>query len=202
MMRGIDIYDGNGLVDFNKVKADGFDFVIIKCGGNEGSRWTTKNFYRSYVKAKAAGLHVGAYWYAGQSCGASAGEADAIYCADILAGCQLDFPVFYDFEEGSKSKKQENTDACRAFCDTMEDAGYYVGIYGSDISVFEEMLHKEQLTSYDWWIARYGKTPVNSYSMWQYSSSGRVAGVPGACDLNDCVVDYPGIIPVKHFNGY
>ena len=202
-IKGIDIYDGDGFVDFEQVKACGYDFVIIKCGGNEGGgRWITKNFYRSYVKAKAAGLSVGAYFYAGESRGSGAGKSDAVFADAILRGCRLDFPVFYDFEEGNAREADANTAACAAFCEEMESRGYYVGIYASDVWGFDELLNKDRLTSYDWWIARYGREPKNSWCIWQYTSTEIVPGVDHKCDVNECRIDYPSIIIEKGFNGY
>lgn len=201
-LKGIDIYDGDGYVNFDDVKSAGYDFVIIKCGGDEDGRWIAKNFYRSYVKAKAAGLGVGAYFYAGDSRGSGAGKSDAVFCDSILRGCRLDYPVFYDFEEGKISEKDANTAACVAYCREMEARGWYVGIYASDIWGFEELLDKEQLTPFDWWIARYGRRPQNPCSMWQYSSSEHVPGVDAKADVNICFVDYPDIIIKKGFNGY
>lgn len=202
-IKGIDIYDGDGFVDFEQVKACGYDFVIVKCGGNEGGgRWITKNFYRSYVKAKAAGLGVGAYFYAGESRGTGAGKSDAVFTDTILRGCRLDYPVFYDFEEGKPSEKDLNTAACVGFCKEMEARGYYVGIYASDVWGFHELLDKEQLRSFDWWIARYGREPDNPWQIWQYSSKESVVGVNAKCDANICCIDYPALIIEKGFNGY
>lgn len=201
-LKGIDIYDGDGYIDFQKVKEAGYHFVIIKCGGNEDGRWIAKNFYRSYVKAKYAGLGVGAYFYAGESRGAGAGKSDAIFCDAILRGCRLDYPVFYDFEEGKPSGKEENTDACIGFCEEMEKRGYYVGIYASDVWGFHETLNKEKLTSFDWWIARYGRQPDNKCQMWQYTSNAVIPGIETRADADICYLDYPSIIIKKGFNGY
>ena len=59
---GIDVSVWQGPnIDFNKVKNAGKNFVIIRagCGGSKD-----KYFESNYKKAKAAGINVGAYWYA------------------------------------------------------------------------------------------------------------------------------------------
>ena len=210
-MLGIDIYHGEGDVDFNKVKADGYEFVIVKLGGSEKDRngWTDPRFYENVLKAKDAGLHVGAYFFAGEwSCTWEQGMKDATYAMKVLKGVKLDFPVFYDFEYPSASNPKGNTEACIAFCDTMESFGYYVGIYASDISGFKERLNVKDLIPYDLWVARYGKEPQYVPSqgikpcIWQYTSNGQVDGVQGRCDLDECYMDYPEIIVEKGFNNY
>lgn len=208
MMKGIDIYHGEGDIDFRKVKKAGYDFVIVKMGGSErsgGVRWTDPKFYQNVLRAKDAGLHVGAYFYAGDySVSYAAGKADAEYAIDVLKGIKFDMPIFYDFEQPSPDSKYGNTEACRGFCNTLEDAGYYVGIYASDISGFKERLDADRLTPYDFWVARYGKFPQyiskDRVCMWQYTSDGSVDGVSGRVDLDECYMDYPALIVGKHFN--
>lgn len=208
-MLGIDIYHGEGDIDFEKVKAAGYDFVIVKMGGSEKSsgRWTDPRFYENVLKAKDAGLHVGAYFYAGEwSVDSRNGYLDAEYALKVLKGVKLDFPVFYDFEEPKADTWQGNTEACIAFCDTLEDAGYYVGIYGSDIAGFKEKLDMTALYPYDFWVARYGKfpsyVPRERVCIWQSTSDGSVDGVSGRVDIDECYVDYPDIIISKGFNNY
>lgn len=208
-MKGIDIYHGEGDIDFRKVKADGIEFVIVKMGGSEkaSGRWTDPRFYENILKAKDAGLHVGAYFYAGEwSCNYQEGKRDAEYAIKVLQGVKLDFPVFYDFEEPSAAGWKGNTEACKGFCETMEAAGYYVGIYASDISGFKERLDMEQLYPYDFWVARYGKfpqyVPESRVCIWQQTSDGTVDGVDGRVDIDECYIDYPSIIIPKHFNNY
>ena len=44
----------------------------------------------------------------------------------------LDFPVAFDFEEGSRKKKElrdENTDIVIAFCTVLRNAGYKTSLY-------------------------------------------------------------------------
>ena len=65
-IKGIDVSMYQTNVDFAKVKAAGYSFVIIRC-----NNWDhTKNcvvkdplFETHYKNAKAAGLDVGAYYY-------------------------------------------------------------------------------------------------------------------------------------------
>ena len=204
MIKGIDVSSWQGNIDFNKVKASGIQFVILKAGGSDAGFYKDKRFYDNYVKATQAGLHVGAYYFVGKNCKSSAdGLADAMRFADIIKECVLDYPVYIDFEAPDASNKQGNTDAVNAFCAYMESAGYYVGIYASDISGFKDRLYLDQLNRYDKWVARYGSEPkfVKSWGMWQASSKGNIPGIAGHVDLDYSRNDYNAIIRCYHLNG-
>lgn len=205
MIKGIDVSRWQGNIDFNKVKASGVDFVIIKAGGSDSGFYTDKNFLHNVISAALAGLHIGAYYFVGKGCkSATAGEADAKRFYNIIRNTTLDYPVYIDFEAPDSLNKQGNTDACKAFCAYMESKGYYVGIYASDISGFNDRLYLDQLSAYDKWVARYGSEPkyVSSWGMWQSASNGNIAGIKGHVDLDYSKRDYSQIIRNKHLNGW
>lgn len=205
MIKGVDISHWNGSIDFDKVKASGVEFVIIKAGGSDKGFYTDPMFITNYNKAKAAGLFVGAYYFAGKNFrGVEAGFADAQRFIKILDGLKFEYPVFLDIEAQENRYKEEITDAAVAFCEEMEKAGYFVGIYASDISGFKDKLNHDRIKDYAHWVARYGKEPevCKSFGMWQYSSKGRVPGIIGSVDLDISSVDYAKTITEKGFNGY
>lgn len=204
-IKGIDISHWNGDIDFNKVKAAGIQFVIIKAGGSDRGFYTDSKFKENYEKAKAAGLFVGAYYFVGKKFyGDLSGIEDAKRFIKILKGLQFEYPVFVDVETTDARYKELATDAAIAFCNTMEAAGYYVGIYASDISGFKEKLNHDRLLSYAHWVARYGH-PVEECKegyIHQYSSKGAVDGIVGSVDLDKSSVDFSKIIKSKGFNGF
>lgn len=205
MIRGIDVSSWQGNIDFQKVKASGIQFVILKAGGSDAGIYTDKRFYDNYVKATQAGLSIGAYYFVGKNCKSTTdGLADAMRFHEIIKDCILEYPVYIDFEAPDSSNKQGNTDAVKAFCEYMENEGYYVGIYASDISGFKDRLYLEQLTAYDKWVARYGSEPkyVKNFGIWQASSTGNVPGIAGHVDLDYSRNDYAGIIRTHHLNGF
>ena len=106
--------------------------------------------------------------------GAAAGVADAKRFIKILDGREFDMPVAVDVENQSRAKKSEITAATKAFCDTMEQAGYYCSIYASDVSGFKETMDVSKLTAYDKWVAKYSThepSYVKQYGMWQFGGS-------------------------------
>lgn len=61
MLKGIDVSENNGYVDWNAVKAAGMDFAIIRLGF--GNRHLDTNFYENVNGALAVGLKIGVYYY-------------------------------------------------------------------------------------------------------------------------------------------
>lgn len=108
-------------VDYNKVKADGIDTVIIRAGFGRETYQKDAQFEEHYRKAKAAGLKVGVYWF---SYAYSVAEAkkEASACLYCLNGRKLDLPVFYDLELGSQTKlgKDTLTAMAVAFCECIK----------------------------------------------------------------------------------
>lgn len=204
-IKGIDISHWNGCIDFEKVKASGIDFVIIKAGGSDKGFYTDSKFIENHKKAEAAGLHIGAYYFAGKYFrGIEAGVTDAKKFIEILKGLKFDYPVFLDIEAQENKYKDQITDAAVAFCEEMEKAGYFVGIYASDISGFKYKLNHDRIKDYAHWVARYGNEPelCTDHGIYQYLSKGRVSGINGSVDLDLSTVDYSKTIREKGFNGY
>ena len=204
-MKGIDVSVHQKNINWAQVKASGISFAILKAGGSDEGFYTDSTFETNYAAAKAAGIPVGAYYFVGPLCiSREDGVADAKRFLKMIEGKSFEYPVFIDLEKTSPAYKTGATDACIGFCQTMEQAGYYCGIYASDISGFQERLDLSRLTAYDKWVARYGSKPqyVKSYGIWQYSDSGKVAGIGPEVDLDESYIDYPSIIKGKGLNGF
>lgn len=205
MINGIDISHWNGNIDFDLVKASGIDFVIIKAGGSDKGFYKDPKFEENYKKAKEAGLKVGAYYFVGRKFyGDISGIADAHRFINILGDKQFDYPVFVDIETTDPINKDFATDAAISFCDEMEKAGYYVGIYASDISGFKDRLEIYRLKKYLSWVARYGAEPTynKGWEIWQYSSKGCIPGISSNVDLDRSKTDFSKIIKEKGFNNF
>lgn len=205
MKNGIDISHWQGPINFQELKKSNIEFIIIKAGGSDKGFYKDSKFETYYASAHNLGFKVGAYYFVGKDCVSSAdGEADANRFLNIIKGKKFEYPVYIDIETTPKSMKKGATDAVIAFCEVLENAGYYAGIYSSDISGFHDALQIERLSSYDKWVARYGKSPnyVKSFGMWQYSSKGKLPGITGNVDLDIAYLDYENIMIKNHLNGY
>lgn len=62
-IKGIDVSQYQGNIDFAKVKAAGVMFAIIRAGFGKYTSQKDPYFEQNYKNAKAAGLDVGVYWY-------------------------------------------------------------------------------------------------------------------------------------------
>ncbi len=198
--KGIDVSGWNGEVDFKKVKASGIEFVNIKAGYSFS---TADTWERNYANAKAAGPHIGAYWYSyAKSVGDAKKEAQSFIAA--LKGKQLEYPVFLDLEEQFQFDKGKAfcSEIVETFCGELQAAGYLAGLYISR-SPLQTYIYPETAKKYELWIAEWGsKCRYNGeYGIWQYSEKGRVNGIVDNVDLDYCYKDYPTIIANGGYNG-
>ena len=207
-IKGIDISYHNGDFDLAKAKNDGYNFAIIRAGytgyGDGVSKAKDIQFENNYNKAKAIGLPVGIFYFTiATDYQKGVDEANWLY-ENCLKGKQFEYPIIIDVEDDTGNKKylrkagkDKTTDGIIGFCETLENKGYYVGIYGSDISTFKDMVNIDRLKDYDKWVARYGSKPqfVKEYGMWQYSDDNNL-------DKDIAYKDYPSIMKSKGLNGF
>ena len=202
MTKGIDVSQWQGDINWGAVNAD---FAILRAGyGKVKSQIDTK-FEQNYKNAKAVGMPLGAYWY---SYAMSADEAreEAKVFIDIIKGKQFEYPVYFDVEEAKTLAlgKDKVSNIIIAFLEEMEKAGYFAGLYmsASPLTTHTTDFVKKRFAI---WVANYGVSKPSysgQYGMWQYSSAGRVGGINGNVDMNECYVDYPKQIKADGKNGF
>lgn len=205
-MKVIDVSHYQNNINFNEVKASGIEGVIIKAGGSDAGFYTDSQFESNYTKAINAGLHVGAYYFVGKNClSYEDGIADANRFMNIIKDKKFDLPVYMDVEAQAQGQKEKVTDSIIGFCNELEKNNYYVGVYASDILGFKDRIDLSRIEGvYSLWVARYGSKPtyVKNYDMWQYSDSGKVNGINGNVDMDECYKDFPTIIRNGGYNNY
>jgi GH25 family lysozyme M1 (1,4-beta-N-acetylmuramidase) len=190
---GIDVSKWNGDIDWDIVKAEGVDFAIIRCGyRGSSSGWLIEDpyFYKNIQGAKKAGIKVGIYFFT-QATGLAEAVEEASAAVSLLGDMELDYPVFIDMEGAGGNGRADNLDSktrtavVNAFCQTIQDSGLEAGIYASR-NWYYNNLDMDELNGYNIWLAEYRQTPEyeGKYDMWQYTSSGSVAGIEGRVDLN------------------
>ena len=187
--RGIDVSNHQGTVDWNKVKAAGIDFAILKVGPVYGK--LDDSFERNAAECERLGIPYGVYYYSyARSVEDANKEADRTLA--WLGGHHPSLPVYYDLEDSyilqdPDFSKDKLTQIAQAFCNRMEAVGFKSGIY-ANLNWLNNYLNSPSLSGYDHWVAQYNWRCdyAGSYSFWQYSSSGNVPGVNGRCDMNYC----------------
>lgn len=202
----IDVSHWDGNVNYTSwIKKHNLWGVIIKCGGNETKlgRYKDSQFETNYQKAKAAGLHIGAYYYTVCTSVAEA-KKDAEHIIGLLKGYEFDMPIYMDVEDPRQFKLSKNalTAIIKTFCDTLIKAGYYAGLYIQG-SAWLNNVNKNELDNYANWIAWWQKdwpTKTGDIGMWQQGTKRLSDGtlyyddVAGCTDFNWCVIDYPARI--------
>ena len=187
--RGIDVSNHQGTVDWNKVKAAGIDFAILKVGPVYGK--PDDSFEKNAAECERLGIPYGVYYYSyARSVEDANKEADRTLA--WLGGHHPSLPVYYDLEDSyilqdPDFSKDKLTQIAQAFCNRMEAVGFKSGIY-ANLNWLNNYLNSPSLSGYDHWVAQYNWRCdyAGSYSFWQYSSSGNVPGVNGRCDMNYC----------------
>lgn len=199
-LTGVDLSAHNNVTDWAALKADGIDFVMLRTGyrGYGSGKLEKDTKFRAYYRAaKEAGLLVGAYFFS-QAVSEEEAVEEAILTAQMLEGCELDFPVAYDWELiFHDSARTDNipvdvlTDCTLAFCQNIESFGYRPMVYQNKRTTLFK-LDLPRIAEIPFWLAEYGDGPtyIYEYDMWQYSCTGAVDGVEGNVDLNLCFKDY------------
>lgn len=204
-IKGIDVSKWQGdltIRNYQIVKSKGYNFVIIKMGGNNLQYYEDSKFSLNLKNAREAGLDVGLYYYL-------AAEFNAVRIVNhflelyIKAGRPtIDYPIFFDVEEGNSKLREKRTENLVRVLESLEALKFFVGIYGSEHTSFRTLLDKDKISNYCWWVANWRKEPELEYGIWQNSNNLKLTSWIGAVDTNISKYDYANIIRKGHFNGY
>ena len=202
---GIDVSRYQGSINWPRVAAGGQQFAIIRLGSsNNGGLYVDPYFLQNVNGAHAAGLRVGAYYYTYARSQSAVADELSLFL-NVLEGLQLEYPVFVDVEDSSLTSvgRAQLTNLVRYAMDILYQRGWYAGWY-SYTNFILSYLNAAELAEYPLWLADYRSQPgyTGTYSMWQYSATGNVSGVTGACDLNYSYQDFLPAIRAGNFNGY
>lgn len=201
---GIDVSHYQKKIDWKQVAAAGKKFAILKCQYEAQSHRKDETFEYNYAEAGKHGLARGVYIFIA-SASMAAPEEDAKALLNHLKGRRLEYGIWLDLEANVVRAKGKAyiRGLVRIYADIFRAAGYYVGIY-CNRDWYLNVIHDDLKAGFDFWIARYPKNDIGEYNpysslkpsykmavAWQYSSKGKVPGIPVAVDLD---VDYDGII--------
>lgn len=203
---GIDVSIWQEGFNFDKAVEEGVQFAILRgaCGMAKD-----RCFEGFYTACKARNIPVGVYHYSEATTVAEAQAEANFLIQNVLKGKRFEYPIYMDVECNAQKRLSRRllTDIVIAFCETLENAGYYVGVY-TYLSFLMTYLDDSRLTPYDKWIAQWNEvcTYSGDFGMWQFGGetnelrSNKVAGF--VCDQNYAYDDYPSIIKSAGLNGY
>ncbi|MCM1577662.1 MAG: Ig-like domain-containing protein [Ruminococcus sp.] len=199
VIRGIDVSKWNGDVDWAAVRMSGeASYAMIRA--SYGSEDTDPKLVQNVKGCEENGIPYGFYHYI-YAHSVTEAKREAAYFLNVIAPYSPEYPVVLDIEEDfyKLMDKREVTDIVVTFMEELENAGYYAMIY-SYAKFINEYLYLDDIKDYDIWVACWGDSDklAESYSyhygMWQYTETGKIAGIDEYVDLNYCYKDYRGVI--------
>lgn len=185
-MKAIDVSQWQGVIDWKAVKKAGIDIAIIKMSGGDAGLYTDSKANANYYGAKAAGVALGMYHFAG---GVNPENEADFFIASCSPLEQNDVLVL-DWEVGNP----DPVGWCARFVQRVIDrTGVKPLIY---MNTSTENAHNWQPVidkNIGLWVADYrfgpeANVPIRrwpTYVMHQYTSSGTVTGIAGRVDMNE-----------------
>ena len=179
MVKGIDVSENNGFVDWQAVADAGMKFAIVRSSYGRNSR--DENFLSNVEGAHAVVLKCGAYHYS-YALTPEQARREAQNCKNAIdeAGVLLELPVWFDMEDADGYKRKygfdfssENiTEICRTFLEEIKPLD--CGVYAS-LSWLENYIDWQGLGCAVW-SAQWGKRDDLQGYMWQYTDSLNIGG--------------------------
>lgn len=194
-LKGIDVSQWQGNIDWQKVKGAGVQFAMLRAGYGRNNLDT--KFHRNAQRAIAAGIPIGLYWFS-YALNVEMARREAQYAVEVAKKYKITWPIAYDLEYDTVSYAVKNgvaitkslaTQMAIAFCEEIKRLGYIPMVY-TNLDYLNRYFDRSKLP-YDLWYAQYASTAsVADKEIWQYSSKGSVPGIAGNVDMNHGYKDY------------
>ena len=191
-MNGIDVSNHNGTIDWDKVKASGVEFAIIRIGyGDDLENQDDVQAVRNMNECERLGIPYGVYLYsyAVNFTGEASVESEIAHTLRMLNGRNPQLGVWYDIEDDDQDHipNETLTDMVVYYLKSIEAHGYRAGVYAS-LNMWNNRLNASVLDNYEKWIAHWTDADTCGYNkpyrMWQYTSDGSVNGIDKRVDLD------------------
>ena len=184
---GIDVSRYQGEIDFAQVRQAGVEIVYIRAG--EGADYEDPYFRENAKKAREAGLHYGFYLFVTAKTEAEARQ-QAQFFHELICTEEADCRPAMDFERLRGMSHAQINKVGQAFMEELEHLQGARPIIYTDAYAASHVWATE-MGYYGLWVANYGveepdvpQGPWNAWVGFQYSDSGRVAGISDDVDLN------------------
>jgi lysozyme len=184
---GIDVSEWQGNIDWNKVKAAGKSFAIIRV--SDGTGHLDPYFAANWKDAKAAGLIRGAYQFF-EPGGDAVAQANLLlqHMGPLQPG---DLPPMIDVEATGGQSPQTIANKIHQWINVVQGATGMKPLIYTGTWFWDPNVNSADFASYplveSWYCNNCCPnlpSPWKSWTMWQYSSSGSVAGIAGNVDLD------------------
>ena len=198
-LRGIDISEFNGRIDFSKIKTQ-VDYVYIRA---TYGRYGIDKRFKEYAKGCLDNQIPFSFYYYSYATDVKKAEEEVNFFIDTIKEYKenITFPLCIDMEDsdGYKVKngnpeKEILTEICLTACTKIAENKFVPVIY-ANADWFKNRLDKEKLKDklkwLAWWNTEEKNVDKTLYCMWQYSSKGSLAGIESKnVDLNYSFVDF------------
>lgn len=183
----IDVSEHKGKIDWEKVKLQ-IDGAILRCGyGMDIQRQDDAQFKRNADECTRLGIPFGVYLYS-YADSIEKAKSEAAHVLRLIKPYKLSYPVYYDLEEPGTQKGA--VERANVFGDIIEKASYQCGVY-ANLNWWNNYL--KGLERFTKWVAQYNTKcdyKGSNLDMWQYTDSGKVDGIKGNVDMNECYRDF------------
>lgn len=186
-LKGVDVSYYQGAIDWPAVKADGVEFAFVRV--SDGTGFEDPRFEPNWAGARANGIVRGAYQYFRPN-------QDPIAQADLLlehlgTPDPDDLPPVIDVENTGNLAPDQIEANVRVWIDRVAAATAKQPIIYTGLYFWRDEVGSPDLTSSPLWHAQYTSAacpsiapPWTEWAFWQFTSSGKVAGIAGNVDLN------------------
>lgn len=200
-LKGIDISEFNGDIDFMKVK-DEVDFIMIRA---TFGRFGIDNKFEQNVKGCIThNIPFGLYFYSYATDEEKGIEETKFFLERIKPyKDKITFPCVIDMEDSDSYKQNHGnpskeilTNICVKACELIKQERLIACVYANK-DWFQNRIDKAKLTSCYLWLAWWNndlEATINKFgkefSLVQYTSKGQIKGIKGFVDMNYSLVDF------------
>lgn len=191
-VKGVDVSEYQGEVDWDKIKEQNIDFAFIKA--TEGSKGKDNSFDKNYEKLKNMDMLLGLYHFFSFE---SLGEEQADNYIKVVGNIENDenlmLPIidieYYSYYKKAKPNKEWVTKELQKMLDKLEKTYRVKPIIYTTMEFYQEYIEGEFL-EYDIWIRNILTKPDlenREWKFWQYTGRGKLEGYNGEekyIDLN------------------
>ena len=190
-LKGIDVSEHQGLIDWDAVANSDIDFAIIRCGyGSDYYNQDDDYWVYNVTECAKHGIPFGVYLYSyATDLEMARSEVDHVLRLLDEVGYTPTYPIYLDLEDSSilaaELTAKDLGDIAELFCTALENEGYMAGVY-ANLNWWNNYLTDSRFARWEKWVAQYNVTCDyrGSYTIWQCTSSGTVPGIEGRVDLN------------------
>jgi len=185
-LRGIDVSDYQGQVNWKAVADSGVGYAIAK--STEGATFIADTFARNWRGIRDAGIVRGAYHFYRPQTDAIAQAQNFLNVVKLEPG---DLPAVLDIERTDNKSTDSILAGLQTWLDIVEEATQRRPIVYTYPGFWERLGNSQRFADYPLWIAHYTSDPEpwitggwDTWTLWQYTDRGTVNGVVGGVDVN------------------